>query len=209
MPHDLELTGPCTIERRAASTLNEVQFVSEYAHTKPVIITGASDQSEFKQHSTRDKILERYSNEEIVLSTANTYSYTRVKKSVREYIEKYMVPQSTGTRASGTLYYFGDNDREGWKELFDKYKFPPYVIPKLKPEISFGMAGPGSGVAFHFHGPTFAETIYGRKRWFLYSPRVQPSFDPNNTTLHWLHHTYPSLPDAMKPLECTLLPEEV
>ena len=30
VPHDLELTGPCTIERRAASTLNEVQFVSEY-----------------------------------------------------------------------------------------------------------------------------------------------------------------------------------
>ena len=41
----------------------------------------------------------------------------------------------------GTLYYFGDNDREGWRELFDKYKFPPYEIPKLKPEISFGMAG--------------------------------------------------------------------
>ena len=42
---------------------------------------------------------------------------------------------------AGTLYYFGDNDREGWRELFDKYKFPPYEIPKLKPEISFGMAG--------------------------------------------------------------------
>ena len=25
------------------------------------------------------------------------------------------------------------------------------------------ITGPGSGVAFHFHGPTFAETIYGRK----------------------------------------------
>ena len=63
--------------------------------------------------------MEKYSNEEIVLSTANTYSYTRgevchllvlivmylyiVKKSVREYIEKYMVPQSTDTRASGQL----------------------------------------------------------------------------------------------------------
>lgn len=41
----------------------------------------------------------------------------------------------------GTLYYFGDNDRDGWKELFDRYRFPPYEIPKLKPEISFGMAG--------------------------------------------------------------------
>lgn len=42
---------------------------------------------------------------------------------------------------AGTLYYFGDNDRDGWRELFDKYKFPPYKIPNLKPEISFGMAG--------------------------------------------------------------------
>ena len=41
----------------------------------------------------------------------------------------------------GTLYYFGDNDRDGWSDLFNKYKFPPYEIPKLKPEISFGMAG--------------------------------------------------------------------
>lgn len=39
------------------------------------------------------------------------------------------------------LYYFGDNDREGWNELFRQYKFPRYEIPSLKPEISFGMAG--------------------------------------------------------------------
>ena len=25
------------------------------------------------------------------------------------------------------------------------------------------LAGPGSGVPFHIHGPTFAETIFGRK----------------------------------------------
>ena len=76
---------------------------------------------EFKVHATRAKILEKYSSEEIVLSTANTYSYTRggllvkhlllqmwwpnyifiVKKSVKEYIEKYMIPQSASTRASG------------------------------------------------------------------------------------------------------------
>ncbi|XP_065898763.1 jmjC domain-containing protein 8-like isoform X1 [Dysidea avara] len=207
--HDLQLTGPCTIERRSASTLSVTEFISEYVRTKPVIITGGSDQSEFKYHSTRARLLEKYSNEEIILSTANTYSYTRVRMSVQEYINQYMFPQTLGTRANKTLYYFGDNDREGWKELFNIYKFPFYEIPNLKPEISFGMAGPSSGVAFHFHGPTFAETIYGRKRWFLYSPQVQPNFDPNNTTLHWLHHVYPSLPDDVKPFECTLLPGEV
>lgn len=30
MPHDLELTGPCTIERRTAVSLSGAQFVSEY-----------------------------------------------------------------------------------------------------------------------------------------------------------------------------------
>ncbi|XP_065898764.1 jmjC domain-containing protein 8-like isoform X2 [Dysidea avara] len=167
--HDLQLTGPCTIERRSASTLSVTEFISEYVRTKPVIITGGSDQSEFKYHSTRARLLEKYSNEEIILSTANTYSYTRVRMSVQEYINQYMFPQTLGTRANS----------------------------------------PSSGVAFHFHGPTFAETIYGRKRWFLYSPQVQPNFDPNNTTLHWLHHVYPSLPDDVKPFECTLLPGEV
>ena len=54
---------------------------------------------------------------------------------------------------TGTLYYFGDNDREGWRELFNKYKFPPYEIPKLKPEISFGMAGSFIIYSFIFSFP--------------------------------------------------------
>lgn len=29
--------------------------------------------------------------------------------------------------------------------------------------LSFGIAGALTGVPFHIHGPTFAETIYGRK----------------------------------------------
>lgn len=28
--HDIQLTGPCTIERRAASTLSPTEFLSEY-----------------------------------------------------------------------------------------------------------------------------------------------------------------------------------
>ncbi|NXS70745.1 JMJD8 protein, partial [Pandion haliaetus] len=47
------------------------------------------------------------------------------------------------------------------------------------------------------------------QRWFLYPPDKTPHFHPNETTLAWLHHTYPALPPAERPLECTLRPGEV
>ena len=40
-----------------------------------------------------------------------------------------------------TLYHFGDNDREGWAELFSLYQLPPYELPGLQPVLSFGLAG--------------------------------------------------------------------
>ncbi|KAM6054972.1 jmjC domain-containing protein 8 isoform 3-T3 [Chlamydotis macqueenii] len=70
-------------------------------------------------------------------------------------------------------------------------------------------SGSGSGVPFHWHGPGYSEVIFGRKRWFLYPPDKTPHFHPNETTLAWLHRTYPSLPPAERPLECTLRPGEV
>ncbi|XP_066053866.1 jmjC domain-containing protein 8 isoform X2 [Chamaea fasciata] len=47
------------------------------------------------------------------------------------------------------------------------------------------------------------------QRWFLYPPDKTPHFHPNETTLAWLQHTYPTLPPAQRPLECTLRPGEV
>ena len=43
--------------------------------------------------------------------------------------------------SSETLYHFGDNDREGWKDLFSLYKLPPFTLIGLKPVLSFGLAG--------------------------------------------------------------------
>ena len=69
---------------------------------------------------------------------------------------------------SETFYFFGDNDVEEWKDLLDEYNQPPLNLPLHQSALSFGLAGPGSGVPFHFHGPGFAETIYGRKRWLVF-----------------------------------------
>ncbi|NXT72758.1 JMJD8 protein, partial [Chaetops frenatus] len=103
----------------------------------------------------------------------------------------------------------GDNNFTEWGPLFQHYVPPPFRIPGTSPAYSFGIAGSGSGVPFHWHGPGFSEVIFGRKRWFLYPPDKTPHFHPNETTLAWLQHTYPTLPPAQRPLECTLRPGEV
>ena len=85
---------------------------------------------------------------------------------------------------------FGDNKFDEWADFLSEYSPPPFKLPKHSPALSFGVAGPGSGVPFHFHGPGFGETVYGRKRWFLTEPATQPEFHPNKTTLQWFLQDY-------------------
>jgi hypothetical protein len=76
--------------------------------------------------------------------------------------------------------------------------------------LSFGVAGRGSGVPFHFHGPGFLQQLHGRKRWFLYPPGHRPRYDPNATTLHWVREELPKLPPGEKPpYDCVLDPLDV
>lgn len=90
-----------------------------------------------------------------------------------------------------TLYFFGGNNVTEWNSLFQHYESPPYVLPHSSRAYSFGIAGqtaflfspfsrdfqmknlwrflppgPGTGVPFHWHGPGFAEVIYGKKVMF-------------------------------------------
>ena len=51
-----------------------------------------------------------------------------------------------------TFYMFGDNDYEEWADFLQEYSPPPYSLPGHTPALSFGVAGPGSGVPFHTHG---------------------------------------------------------
>ena len=65
--------------------------------------------------------------------------------------------------------------------------------------------------------------VHGSKRWFLYEPDREISFNPDKSTLEWLEnylkktkiyanfrylHEYPKLPEEEKPRECLLRPEE-
>ncbi|XP_059717174.1 jmjC domain-containing protein 8 isoform X3 [Haemorhous mexicanus] len=187
----------CTVERADAS-LTYSLFLQRFAFSRPVILGGVTDNSAFRALCTREKLLAAFGPLPVRLSTANTYSYRKVDVLFQEYVEHLLKPQDPARLGSAlrapSLPHPGHQPR---LQLWDRSTTPP-----LPP-------GSGSGVPFHWHGPGFSEVIFGRKRWFLYPPDRTPHFHPNESTLAWLQHTYPTLPPAQRPLECTLRPGEV
>ncbi|XP_065415983.1 jmjC domain-containing protein 8 isoform X3 [Chrysemys picta bellii] len=157
----------CTVERRDAS-LTYSQFIDQYAFSRPVVIQGITDNSEFQALCTRNKLLAEFGDRLVRLSTANTYSYHKVDVPFQEYVEHLLEPQDLASLGSETLYFFGDNNFTEWGSLFQKYMPPPFRIPGTSGAYSFGIAGSGSGVPFHWHGPGYSEVIFGRK--VLYFP---------------------------------------
>ncbi|XP_059572558.1 jmjC domain-containing protein 8 isoform X3 [Alligator mississippiensis] len=198
----------CTVER-ADAALSYARFVERFAFSRPVVIRGLTDNAAFRALCTRDRLLAAFGQRRVRLSTANTYSYRKVDMPFQEYVEHLLEPQDLDLLGSDTLYFFGDNNFTEWGSLFQKYVPPPFRLPGTTSAYSFGIAGSGSGVPFHWHGPGFSEVIFGRKRWFLYPPEHTPEFHPNRTTLSWLLDTYPRLPPEARPLECTIRPGEV
>uniref|UniRef100_A0A8C5QZH0 Jumonji domain containing 8 n=1 Tax=Leptobrachium leishanense TaxID=445787 RepID=A0A8C5QZH0_9ANUR len=198
----------CTVERVDAS-ITYSQFIQQYAYSRPVILQGITDNVEFRSLCSKKRLLQEFGDRQVRLSTANTYSYEKVDVPFWEYVDQLLKPQDLNSLGCDTLYFFGDNNFTEWGSLFEKYMPPPFRIPGTSGAYSFGIAGSGTGVPFHWHGPGFSEVIYGRKRWFLYPPEQTPKFNPNGTTLSWLLETYPYLPEAARPVECTIRPGEV
>uniref|UniRef100_H2L3K5 Jumonji domain containing 8 n=1 Tax=Oryzias latipes TaxID=8090 RepID=H2L3K5_ORYLA len=220
----LEDEGPCNLDVLDASELSHQQFLDRdhiqgvsyrgillkwYAFSRPLVLRGLTDNTRFRLLCSRSSLLRDYGSRRVKLSTANTHSYRKVEVPFQEYVDVHLRPQSADALGSDTLYFFGDNNFTEWQSLFQQYEPPPYVLPHTSGAYSFGIAGAGTGVPFHWHGAGFSEVIYGRKRWFLYPPESRPHFHPNRTTLSWLTETYPHLPEDEAPLECTIRPGEV
>ncbi|XP_078477748.1 jmjC domain-containing protein 8 [Lampetra planeri] len=201
--------GPCNIDVLDSSSISYHEFINRYAYSSPVILKGLTDNTKFRSSCSRSSLLKEYGERKVRLSTANTYSYKKVDVPFREYVDLLLKPQSVDALGSDTLYFFGDNNFTEWQTLFDIYKPPPFTLPHTSGAYSFGIAGPGTGVPFHWHGPGYSEVIYGRKRWFLYPPDKEPHYHPNRTTLSWVTEIYPHLPEHEAPLECTIYPGEV
>ncbi|EHB17198.1 JmjC domain-containing protein 8 [Heterocephalus glaber] len=85
----------------------------------------------------------------------------------------------------------------------------PVILQGLTDNSSSGIAGAGSGVPFHWHGPGFSKVIYAPKHWFPYPPEKTAELPTNKTTLTWLPDAYPALAPSERHLECTILAGEV
>ncbi|XP_059090818.1 jmjC domain-containing protein 8-like [Tigriopus californicus] len=199
--------GPCNLPIEDG-TLSHARFIKEYAFQRPFVLRDAANNDLFRALCHKDRLLADWGHTTIRLSSANSYSYDKKDVSFRHYVEHMVKPQRLDTPANETFYFFGDNDVEEWKDVLDEYQLPPYSLPLHTHALSFGLAGPGTGVPFHFHGPGFAETLYGRKRWFLTQPDIKPDFHPNKTTLQWFREDYPRQVKEVDFLECTLRPGE-
>ncbi|CAL8289200.1 unnamed protein product [Boreogadus saida] len=213
---ELQDEGPCSIDVLDAASLTHRQFLERYAYTRPVILTGITDNTHrtignaAATNTSSGYCVPRpiswgfVGDRSIRLSTANTHSYKKVDVPFREYVDVLLKPQSADALGS-VLRRQQLHGVEG--PLFrTSTSTPAYGLPGTTAAYSCGVAGPGSGVPFHWHGPGFSEVLYGRKRWFLYPPDREPHFHPNRTTLSWLQETYPVLPPEEAPLECTIRP---
>ena len=183
------LDGPCTVDRVDASQFASLEAFHDAHRARggaPVVVTGLAPRNDaFRVMNAKEALLRRWGDETIVLSTANTHSYRKVAKTLREYFDDHLRVQDLAVPGDETLYWFGDNDHERWAEHFAAYSPPPLIPRSADVAYSFGVGGPLSGVPLHVHGPGFSETLIGRKRWWLAPPRPKPAFDPNATALEW------------------------
>jgi jumonji domain-containing protein 8 len=170
---------------------------------------GTPRNAEFARRTRRDALLGRFGDSEIVLSSANAYSYDKQTMTLADYVSEMMTPWTLDVRANQRFYHFGDNDHKAWAALFDVYEAMPIDNAADKQSLSFGVGPSGSGVPFHIHGPVWAELFYGAKRWFFYAPGDKPKFDPDASSLSWLRNVYPTLGDGERPLECVARPGDI
>ncbi|CAF0834659.1 unnamed protein product [Brachionus calyciflorus] len=210
--------GPCNIPI-VTEPISQREFLDKYAFTSPVIFRFSeqitSKNKLFQEKCQLENLKTYYGDKYVTVSSANTYSYKRYSMKLNDYLDQHIIPLSKKNvrpelkYGNETWYFFGENNFTEWKSLFDLYQKPNYWLPKHTHAYSFGIAAFYTGVPFHFHGPVFAETMVGRKRWFLYEPNQAPYFDPDKSTLHWFLEEYPKLPPNKKPYECILGPLEV
>lgn len=166
-------------------------------------------QAVFARAVTRANLMAAMGNVTVTLSSSNTNSYDKQYVKLRQYLD-YVRRESLQSpverrAANETFYLFGDTTAD-WTQLFSLFR--PQT-DNFEFALSFGVGGDRSGVQYHLHGPVFAETVAGFKRWALTAPtrdgEAPPAFDPNM-------HAYDFFQQQLYPpntFDCTLGPGEV
>jgi len=172
--------------------------------------------SRMRSSVARASLLANHGDAKVTLSSSNSYSHDTRRVSLKEYITTIVdVGESKGgASASERFYMFGHNEgSEPWRSLIATYVRPPCgpICSGSNATPTLGIGASGSGTSLHFHGPAFAETIIGRKRWFIYPLSLRPDMDSfaNMSMKTWAEDVYPTLPDRDDIYDCTISPGEL
>lgn len=158
----------------------------------------------------RESLTRNFSNEEVILSSSNSYSHAQKRMSLGSYLSGLSSARLDHRDANEDFYLFGNNYQAFWRRIEELYSLPPCRHCRRAGALALGIGGRGSGVAFHMHGPGFSETVHGSKHWFLYPPDTYPThFSPNMTVLQWTLQFYREEKRNPSLLECSIAPNEL
>ena len=147
-------------------------------------------------------------NFQVTLSGSDSLSSHRRTIPLHQYLSEIITANNkSGTTlptqlGNETWYFFGETHSSIWSTFLQAhYMLPPCQtctpqnVQQYTTALSFGIGNIGSGVQWHIHGPGLSETIHGRKHWVLYPPELEPIYDLNYASRHWMENTYPTLED--------------
>ena len=95
--------GPCHLPILDGRTLTNADFLRNYAYQRPFVVRDATNQNTFRALCQRERILADWGDSQVVLSSANSYSYDKRTVSFRHYCDHVMTPQKLKTFANGAL----------------------------------------------------------------------------------------------------------
>lgn len=182
----------CSIERVPEADMDPERFSTEYWRVKPLVIVRETNVNQAVHRQTRKQtLLDKFQRKRVRLATYESYAFTRSETQLDLASYLANLQQVTATTTADTGFAFGA-DPYGLEE----YYVVPQVVQALKERLHLdwhyqtALAASGAGLAFHWHADVFAETLQGRRRWFLYPPESSPVFNPRATSAQWFHQVY-------------------
>jgi len=206
----------CNIEKLRENDMTPSRFYEEFWRNKPVILLREENLNKVAQSMTqKETLLNDFANASIPLAKMESYAYRDEQSGLlKDYIDK-MSQEEIPSRASQFAF---STDRFGIGKVYAVPRILSSIPNLLDPSFQIAIAGSGSGLAFHWHGDVFAETLHGSRRWFLFAPHTSPQFNPRSTSADWVrsirsslftdqNETPTNIPQNLQ--ECTMKQNEV
>lgn len=222
----LAWAGTCNMHRLPWSQLAHIGGEQLLTYEYPIIFHSPEGKEAtmgvLSELTSMEHLRTHYGDTTVLLSSSNAYSHGRLESTLVIYLNtilslsKFHSDAIKATLPADQVYYlFGGNYDGVWKEIIRSYKVR-YCgdVCEIAGAKTPGIGGENSGVAFHYHGPGFAEVLHGSKEWFFYPPFARDLIDRvgnanNMTTFHWKSCILPLLRNHISESEACYLPVEI